>query len=190
MSRCHGVARGVRRILPRVTWFACPPKRAHSGSWHHETVNRPADPGLGDHLDLHGVAHCRHHFFCVLTPAQYRGVVWQPSAEAHIRLLFERDIFNDTLTFNADYLRILGRSVLQAGIATVLCLIIGLPTSWFIATRPAGQKSLWLILVTVPCWVEPAGADHRAVTDPARRGADQWRFAFCRADRWTFATGR
>ena len=67
--------------------------------------------------------------------------------------MFERDIFDDSLTFNTDYLQILGRSVLQAGIATILCLIIGLPTAWFIATRPAGQKSLWLMLVTVPYWV-------------------------------------
>ena len=91
--------------------------------------------------------------YSVLTPAQYGGVIWQPSAEAYIRLLFERDIFDDTLAFNPDYLQILWRSVLQAGIATFLCLIIGLPTAWFIATRPPGQKSLWLMLVTVPYWV-------------------------------------
>jgi len=91
--------------------------------------------------------------YSVLTPAQYGGVIWQPSGEAYVRLLFERDIFDDTLTFNSDYLQILGRSVVQAGVATVLCLLIGLPTAWFIATRPAGQKSLWLMLVTVPYWV-------------------------------------
>lgn len=91
--------------------------------------------------------------YSVLTPAQYGGVIWEFSPEAYIRLLFERDIFDDSLTFNTDYLQILGRSVLQAGIATILCLIIGLPTAWFIATRPAGQKSLWLMLVTVPYWV-------------------------------------
>jgi spermidine/putrescine transport system permease protein len=91
--------------------------------------------------------------YSVLTPAQYGGVIWEPSPEAYIRLLFERDIFDDRLTFNSDYLQILGRSVLQAGIATILCLIIGLPTAWFIATRPAGQKSFWLMLVTVPYWV-------------------------------------
>ena len=91
--------------------------------------------------------------YSVLTPAQYGGVIWQPSAEAYIRLLFERDIFDDTLAFNPDYLQILGRSVAQAGIATLLCLLIGLPTAWFIATRPPGQKSLWLMLVTVPYWV-------------------------------------
>ena len=91
--------------------------------------------------------------YSVLTPAQYGGVIWEPSPEAYIRLLFERDIFDDSLSFNTDYLKILGRSVLQAGIATILCLIIGLPTAWFIATRPAGQKSFWLMLVTVPYWV-------------------------------------
>jgi spermidine/putrescine transport system permease protein len=91
--------------------------------------------------------------YSVLTPAQYGGVIWEPSGEAFIRLLFERDIFDDSLTFNSDYLQILGRSVLQASIATILCLIIGLPTAWFIATRPAGQKSLWLMAVTVPYWV-------------------------------------
>jgi spermidine/putrescine transport system permease protein len=91
--------------------------------------------------------------YSVLAPAQYGGVIWEPSAEAYIRLLFEHDIFDDTLTFNPDYLHILARSVLQAGIATLLCLIIGLPTAWFIATRPQGQKSLWLMLVTVPYWV-------------------------------------
>jgi spermidine/putrescine transport system permease protein len=91
--------------------------------------------------------------YSVLTPAQYGGVIWEPSAEAYVRLLFERDIFDDTLAFNPDYLQILWRSVLQAGIATILCLMIGLPTAWFIATRPPGQKSFWLMLVTVPYWV-------------------------------------
>jgi spermidine/putrescine transport system permease protein len=88
--------------------------------------------------------------YSVLTPTQYGGVIWEPSAEAYVRLLFERDIFDDSLTFNTDYLQILGRSVLHAGIATLLCLVIGLPRAWFIATRPPGQKSLWLMLVTVP----------------------------------------
>jgi spermidine/putrescine transport system permease protein len=91
--------------------------------------------------------------YSVLTPAQYGGVIWEFSPKAYIRLFFERDIFDDSLTFNTDYLQILGRSVLQAGVATILCLIIGLPTAWFIATRPAGQKSFWLMLVTVPYWV-------------------------------------
>jgi hypothetical protein len=46
--------------------------------------------------------------YSVLTPAQYGGVIWVPSAEADVRLRFERDIFDDSLSFNADSRRILG----------------------------------------------------------------------------------
>ena len=110
-------------------------------------------PSLGTILIFMALPIGQTTLYSVLTPAQYGGVIWDPSGEAYIRLLFERDIFDDTLAFNADYLQILWRSVLQAGVATVLCLLIGLPTAWFIATRPPGQKSLWLMLVTVPYWV-------------------------------------
>ena len=110
-------------------------------------------PSLGTILIFMALPISLTTLYSVLSPAQYGGVIWQPSAEAYVRLLFERDIFDDTLTFNADYLQILGRSVVQAGLATILCLLIGLPTAWFIATRPAGKKSLWLMLVTVPYWV-------------------------------------
>lgn len=110
-------------------------------------------PSLATILIFMALPICLTTLYSVLTPAQYGGVIWHPSAEAYVRLLFERDIFDDSLTFNADYLQVLGRSVVQAGVATILCLIIGLPTAWFIATRPARQKSLWLMLVTVPYWV-------------------------------------
>lgn len=110
-------------------------------------------PSLGTILIFMALPIALTTLYSVLTPAQYGGVVWEPSGEAYVRLLFERDIFDDSLTFNADYLQILVRSVVQAGVATVLCLIIGLPTAWFIATRPPGRKSLWLMLVTVPYWV-------------------------------------
>ena len=41
----------------------------------------------------------------------------------------------------------------QAAGATVICLIIGFPTAWFIATRPDRTKAVWLFLVTIPYWV-------------------------------------
>ncbi|MCA0270688.1 MAG: ABC transporter permease [Proteobacteria bacterium] len=110
-------------------------------------------PSLGTILIFMALPIALTTLYSVLTPAQHGGVIWQPSGEAYVRLMFERDIFDDTLSFNADYLQILGRSALQAGFATILCLLIGLPTAWFIATRPPAQKSLWLMLVTVPYWV-------------------------------------
>lgn len=91
--------------------------------------------------------------YSFLEPARYGGVIWEFSTEAYVRLLFERDIFDDSLSFSTDYLRIFARSLLQAGVATLLCLLIGIPTAWFIATRPNRQKTLWLMLVTVPYWV-------------------------------------
>ncbi len=91
--------------------------------------------------------------YSFLEPARYGGVIWEFSIEAYIRLLFERDIFDESLSFSTDYLRIFIRSILQAGIATVLCLMVGIPAAWFIATRPDRQKTLWLMLITIPYWV-------------------------------------
>ena len=42
---------------------------------------------------------------------------------------------------------------MQAGLATILCLIIGFPTAYFIATRSASTRGIWLFLVTIPYWV-------------------------------------
>ncbi|MGB3313086.1 MAG: ABC transporter permease [Albidovulum sp.] len=91
--------------------------------------------------------------YSFLEPARYGGVVWNFSAEAYIRVLFERDIFDDSLSFSTDYIRIFARSLIQAGVATVLCLMVGIPAAWFIATRSDRQKSVWLVLITIPYWV-------------------------------------
>ncbi len=91
--------------------------------------------------------------YSFLEPDTYGGVVWSFSPEAYIQFLFERDIFDETLSFSSDYLSIFARSMLQAFIATGLCLIIGIPTAYFIATRPGNQKSLWLFMITIPYWV-------------------------------------
>lgn len=91
--------------------------------------------------------------YSFLEPAQYGGVIWNFSPEAYTRVLFERDIFDDSLSFSTDYIRIFARSLIQAGVATVLCLMVGIPAAWFIATRPDRQKSVWLVLITIPYWV-------------------------------------
>ena len=41
---------------------------------------------------------------------------------------------------------------MQAGLATLLCLVVGLPLAWWMATRPPHVRR-WLVLaVTVPFW--------------------------------------
>jgi len=37
-------------------------------------------------------------------------------------------------------------------VTTALSFALGLPTAWFIATRPPATRGLWLFLVTIPFW--------------------------------------
>jgi spermidine/putrescine transport system permease protein len=91
--------------------------------------------------------------YSFLRPGTFGGVIWEFTFDAYIQFLFERDFFDDSLIFSTAYLQIYWRSFLQAVSATVLCFLIGFPTAYFIATRPASQKTFWLLLVTVPYWV-------------------------------------
>lgn len=91
--------------------------------------------------------------YSFLTPGTYGGVIWEGTFNAYIQFLFERDFFDDSLTFSTAYLQIYGRSFVQAVVATVACFLIGFPTAYFIATRPAAQKNMWILLITVPYWI-------------------------------------
>lgn len=91
--------------------------------------------------------------YSFLEPGTYGGVEWVFSTDAYVQFLFERDFLTDALQFNGDYLSIFFRSFLLAITATVLCFLIGFPTAYFIATRPANTRTIWLLAVTVPYWV-------------------------------------
>lgn len=91
--------------------------------------------------------------YSFLTAGTYGGVVWEFSTDAYVQFLFERDIFDETqLIFTTSYLEIFWRSIAQAAIATVACLLIGFPTAYFMATRPPAQRNFWLFLITLPFW--------------------------------------
>jgi len=91
--------------------------------------------------------------YSFLTPGTYGGVIWDWTFDAYIQFLFERDFFDESLVFSTAYLEIYSRSFVQAIVATITCLVIGFPTAYFIATRPDDQKMMWVLLVTVPYWV-------------------------------------
>ena len=90
--------------------------------------------------------------YSFLTPAEYSGVDWTPSGEAWFRVFWKTDIFDGTVTLNETHLAIFWRSVKLSILTTLITFAIGLPTAWFIATRPPGQRSLWLFLITIPFW--------------------------------------
>ncbi|WP_075218142.1 ABC transporter permease [Mongoliimonas terrestris] len=90
--------------------------------------------------------------YSFLTPGPYGDVVWTFSTDAWTSVFLERDIFDDTLSLADAHMAIFARSVMLALATTVLALLIGFPTAYFIATRPERTRELWLFLVTVPFW--------------------------------------
>lgn len=92
--------------------------------------------------------------YSFLTKEMRGGVIWQFSLAAYDQFFVNRGLFGDEpARLEWTYLSVFLRSITQALVATVLCLLIGFPTAWFIATRPAATRGVWLFLITVPYWV-------------------------------------
>jgi spermidine/putrescine transport system permease protein len=96
---------------------------------------------------------CLIIIFSFLKPGTYGGVEWAFSAGSYVQFLFEEDFLTENLVFSTNYISIFSNSFLLAITATVLCLIVGFPTAYFIATRPENTRNIWLFAITVPYWV-------------------------------------
>lgn len=90
--------------------------------------------------------------YSLMQPSEYGGVIARFSSDAYVSLLFQRDIFDDTLTFSPDYLIIFVRTLAFGVATTTLCLLIGFPTAYFMATRPPHTRNRWVLLITIPFW--------------------------------------
>ena len=69
----------------------------------------------------------------------------------------------------SDYATQFGRSILYAGIATILCLIIAFPLAYFIAYKAGRWKNFMLLLIILPFFIVLRAADGRLAADPHRR---------------------
>ena len=90
--------------------------------------------------------------YSFLEPGQYSGVAWHPSTEGWFGVLFERDIFDGTVSLADAHMTIFWRSVKLSILTTLITFLVGFPTAWFIATRPPASRALWLFLITIPFW--------------------------------------
>lgn len=90
--------------------------------------------------------------YSFLTPGPYGDVVWKFSTDGWLSVLMQRDIFDDTLAFADAHLSIFWRSAKLSFMTTIFTLLFGFPTAYFIATRPARQRNVWLFLITIPFW--------------------------------------
>ena len=92
--------------------------------------------------------------YSFLTKEFRGGVIWEPSLAAYDQFIFDRGLFGDEPpAIEWTYITIFARSIWQAALATMLCLIIGFPTAYYIATRSESTRGLWLFLITIPYWV-------------------------------------
>lgn len=92
--------------------------------------------------------------YSFLTKEFRGGVDWQFSLAAYDQFFLNRGLFGDEPpVLEWTYVTIFWRSIWQAAVATALCLAIGFPTAWFIATRPTATRGVWLFLITIPYWV-------------------------------------
>ncbi len=90
--------------------------------------------------------------YSFLTAGSYGGVVWEFATEAWFRVMFTRDIFDDTVSLSDAHLSIFWRSVQLSFLTTMICLFVGFPTAYYIATRPPKTRNIWLFLITIPFW--------------------------------------
>ncbi len=92
--------------------------------------------------------------YSFLTKEFRGGVEWTFTLAAYDQFFVTRGLFGDEpAQIEWTYISIFWRSIWQAGVATALCLLIGFPTAWFIATRPENTRPVWLFLITIPYWV-------------------------------------
>ncbi|MBE7185673.1 MAG: ABC transporter permease [Methylobacterium mesophilicum] len=90
--------------------------------------------------------------YSFLAPGAYGDVQWKFSSDAWFNVFLERDIFDDTLAPAWAHLSIFWRSVKLAAVTTLLTLLFGFPTAYFIATRAERTREIWLFLITIPFW--------------------------------------
>jgi len=79
--------------------------------------------------------------FSFLTSADFGGISYQVSLENYQRL-----------AQSTVFLKVFGNTIWMAAGGTVLCLLIGFPLAYFLATRAGRWKNLLLVMLIVPFW--------------------------------------
>lgn len=90
--------------------------------------------------------------YSFLAPGLYGDVKPEFSLAGWTNVLFERDIFDNTISLSEANLLVFWRSVKLSLVTTMATLFFGFPTAYFIVTRPQRSRELWLFLITIPFW--------------------------------------
>jgi spermidine/putrescine transport system permease protein len=86
-----------------------------------------------------------------LTSDPFGGVHGPATVASYIRFVYDRDL-DDTLVFDPTYLGIFARSFVLAAITALVCVVVGVPMAWYMATRTPRTRQMLVLLVTIPFW--------------------------------------
>ena len=95
---------------------------------------------------------CIRDRYSFLTANDTGGIIRTFSVEGWKGIFLTYDIFEERYALADAHLTIFWRSVWLSLATTALTFTFGFPTAWFIATRPAQQRAMWLFLITIPFW--------------------------------------
>lgn len=90
--------------------------------------------------------------YSFLTPGDYGGVEWEFSLQAWFNVVAERDFFSEEVKLADAHLSVFWRSIKLSLMTALLAFVFGFPTAYFIATRPARQRDIWMLLIMIPFW--------------------------------------
>ena len=91
--------------------------------------------------------------FSLMVKGDYGDVkYWQFSGDGWFSVFFERDIFDDSVGLAQAHVEILWRSVKLSLITTLLTLLIGFPTAYYISIQPPKKRDLLVFMITIPFW--------------------------------------
>ncbi|MEA9391026.1 ABC transporter permease [Acerihabitans sp. TG2] len=82
----------------------------------------------------------------------------RPFTALYLLAVFDRkvDIHTGAVTRLPDdkalYVNVLERTLLMAGVVTLLCLVLGYPLAYWLSKQPAGRANLLMIMVLLPFW--------------------------------------
>ena len=82
----------------------------------------------------------------------YGGFDWGFDLAGYKQILFNEG-WSGEIEFTPQYLVIILRTLLLAGVTTLLCLTLAVPVAYYIASQPPFRKALLVYLVTLPFWM-------------------------------------
>ncbi|GAA4219996.1 spermidine/putrescine transport system permease protein [Sagittula marina] len=88
----------------------------------------------------------------VSTRGAYGGFEFEFSTDAYRQILFNEG-WSGEMEFNPQYLFIIARTAVLAGLATLICMVLAFPVAYWITLQSAQMRTLLLFMVTLPFWV-------------------------------------